>query len=289
MIKETTTSDLIADWLIPYPQNSRDAYRRDVHQFAEWLVDTDLLDARRTNVQRWLAHLIDADLTAATVRRKASALSSFYEYAAAEDLIGHSPCEHIRRPKGESAAKLGLPLDKAQALIATAKAHSRTAHALVWLMAGAGLRVTEACTARIDALAGNLLTVTVKGGHTQTKPLSAPVLTAVTAAVRNRTEGPILTNRDGAPLTRPRAWELVGRLAATAGIDDCTPHTLRHTAATLALDAGVPVQDVKELLGHRSIETTLRYIRNRDSDRATRQAADRLGHALAPPPPDERA
>ena len=66
-----------------------------------------------------------------------------------------------------------------------------------------------------------------------------------------------------------------------AGIEDCTPHTLRHTTATLALPDGVPVEDVKELLGHKRLETTLRYIQNRDVLGGARRAAERLGSALA--------
>jgi integrase/recombinase XerC len=149
-------------------------------------------------------------------------------------------------------------------------------------MAGAGLRVAEASSANIEDLKDGLLTVTVKGGHRQTKPLSLPALQAARAAIGDRTEGPILTNRDGARLSRRRAWELIERLATSAGIKSCTPHTLRHTAATLALAAGAQVQDVQALLGHRSIETTLHYIRNRDVLGGAADAARRLGNLLEP-------
>lgn len=280
MISENTRP-LINTWLIPYPANTRADYRRHLDQFVAWLGDLEVLDAKRADIQRWLAHLLD-DLKSppSTVRTKSSAISSFYRYLVQENILISSPMEFVRRPKGDSAPKLGLPLDQARHLIADAEEHSRSAAALVWLMMGAGLRVTEACTARIEDLQGDLLTVTVKGGHLHTRPLSPPVLEAVHHAIGDRTNGPIVLNHNHQPLTRQRAWELIERLAGEAGIDNCTPHTLRHTAASLALAAGARIEDVKELLGHRSIETTLRYVRNRQVLDAATNAATHLSGAL---------
>jgi site-specific recombinase XerD len=221
----------INDWLIAYPTGTRTGYRRDINNFTTWL-GTDPLNATRADIQRYLAHLLDDQgLQPSTVRRKASAISSFYDYCVQEKIIPHSPAAHARRPRGDSAPKSGLPADQARALIATAKDHSKTAHALVWLMAGAGLRITEACTANIEDIHDDQLTVTVKGGHRQIKPLAPPVLAAVQAAIGDRDHGPVITNRDGDRLTRQRAWELVTRLTTSASVEHCTPHTLRHTAA----------------------------------------------------------
>lgn len=274
------TEELIADWLIEYRSpKTRDNYRRDVTQFLKWVDNGDALTITRSDIRRWIAHLTDTGRADSTVRRKASAISSFYAHAKAEDLIDTSPATDIKRPQGESAPRYGLPADQAHRLIATAKAHSLTAHALIWLMAGAGLRISEAVAARLEDLDEDLLTVTVKGGHRQVKPLSPPVLTAIQAACEDRAEGPIVA-KNGKALSRSSAWRLVETLAGRARIDNLTPHILRHTAATLALESGVPVEDVKELLGHRNIDTTLRYIRNRDVLASTRRAARMLGQAL---------
>jgi len=271
---------LVSDWLMAYPSTTRDSYRRDIDQFGVWL-EKDLLEATRNDVQRWLAYLRDRlDRTPATVRRKASALTSFYDYCVQERHLSQNPCEHIRRPRGENAPKRGLPIDQAQELIKAARDRSTAAHALIWLLAGAGVRVAEACRARIEDLNGSFLTVRVKGGDSQIKPLSRPVLEAVLAAVGDRTEGAIVLNQNHRPMSKRTAWRVVEELTAQLKIENCTPHTLRHTAATLALAAGAPVEDVKELLGHKRLETTLRYVQNRDALGGARKAADRLGAAL---------
>lgn len=275
------TPPLIADWLVEFSaKGTRSTYRRAVEQFSAWH-SGDLLEVTRRDVRRWVAHLVALELRDSTVRAKVSAISSFYRHLMAEGLIDSNPADSIRRPKGESEPRLGLTLDRARALIAAAEEHSHRAQALVWLMAGAGLRVDEACSARIEDLNGDLLTVTVKGGHRQHKPLSEPVAAAVAAAIGDRSTGPIVTNRDGAAMKPWSAEDLIAQLGHAAGIEEKVyPHILRHTAATLALEAGAPVEDVSALLGHRSIETTLRYIRNRDVLGGTRQAASRLGGAL---------
>jgi integrase len=150
------------------------------------------------------------------------------------------------------------------------------------------LRISEAVAARLDDIHDAELTVTVKGGHRQTKPLTLDVSAAIRSAAGPRDKGPILV-RDGHGLSRTYAWRLIETLAATADIDDITPHVLRHTAASLALEAGARAEDVQELLGHRSIETTLRYLEGRDKRAGARKAAQLLSLSLttdpSPPPP----
>lgn len=276
--------DHVDDWLIEFAApGTRSSYRRAVEQFADWH-GGDVLTATRGDIRRWIAHISQTDkLKDSSVRQKASAVASFYKHLQTEGLIDTNPAADVRRPQGESQPRLGLSLFQARKLIEAAEEHSRMAAALVWLMAGTGLRVTEACTARIEDIEGDLLTVRVKGGHKQIKPLSEPVARAVQAVVGDRTEGTIVVDRDLHPVKAWKAQQLILDLAATAGItEEVTPHILRHTAATLALGAGTPLEDVSALLGHRSLETTLRYIRNRDVIRGTRKAAARLAEALQP-------
>lgn len=276
------TRDHLADWLIRFRGESRSAYRRDVRQFTAWL-GRDPTTARRADVQRWISHLSESGLSDPTVRRKASSLSSFFTYLAEEKVIDHNPAALVRRPQGETATRLGLTADEARRVIEAAQQHSRMATALIALQLGVGLRITEACTAKIadlDRSAGHL-TVTVKRGHRRVKPLPPWVLEAVTATIGDRTEGPILLTGSGRPVSRIRGWEFVKTLVETAGIDrPVTDHELRHTCATLALDAGASLEDVSALLGHKSLDTTARYIRGRDEIAGMRKAAAALARIL---------
>jgi len=94
--------------------------------------------------------------------------------------------------------------------------------------------------------------------------------------------GPLLATSTGRRLDQAALWRLVRRLARAAGIEQweaLSPHSLRHTAITLALDAGASLRDVQDFAGHRDPRTTRRYDRARDS--LDRHAAYALAAYLA--------
>ena len=91
--------------------------------------------------------------------------------------------------------------------------------------------------------------------------------------------GALFASGRGRNLTPKAIWELVRRTARHAGISTwstLSPHSLRHTAITLALDAGSPLRDVQDFAGHRDARTTRSYDRAReDLDRSPTYALTR--------------
>jgi integrase/recombinase XerD len=107
-----------------------------------------------------------------------------------------------------------------------------------------------------------------KGGKRATAPLSPPVVRALEAYIGERTTGPLFATSSGRRLDRTAVWRLVRRLARTAGIaaaEHISPHSARHAFGTGALDAGVPLRDVQDAMGHADPRTTRRYDRSRHS------------------------
>jgi integrase/recombinase XerD len=109
--------------------------------------------------------------------------------------------------------------------------------------------------------------------------LAPATVRALETYLDDRTSGPIFLNRDGGRLAEPTVWRLVRRLARIADIpaaNQLSPHSLRHSAITAALNAGVPFRDVQDFADPR---TTRRYDRSRHNlDRhATYALASRLG------------
>jgi hypothetical protein len=85
-------------------------------------------------------------------------------------------------------------------------------------------------------------------------------------AIGERVEGPIFVAASGKRMNRHQAARVVRRLARHAGIDKTiSPHSLRHSSITTALDAGVPLRDVQEAASHADPRTTMRYDRARRS------------------------
>ena len=105
-----------------------------------------------------------------------------------------------------------------------------------------------------------------KGGNTVIVPLAPRTARTVYLAIGERDKGPIFVADSGARMNRHQAARVVRRLARQAGIDKTiSPHSLRHSFITAALDAGVPLRDVQEAASHADPRTTMRYNRARRS------------------------
>ncbi|MCF7548892.1 tyrosine-type recombinase/integrase [Pseudonocardia sp. WMMC193] len=176
----------------------------------------------------------------------------------------------------------GLSRDEAERLLAAATETGARLRALVLLLLGTGLRVSEAIRADTGDLSvekgRRVLLVTRKGGKRQRIGLPAAVDSAIRAYVGGR-QGPLFMDTDGrARMTRQQADYYLRKLSKAAGLDvEVSPHVLRHTAATLALDEGAPLRDVQVQLGHARPDTTARYDRaRRDLDNAAARALGEL-------------
>jgi site-specific recombinase XerD len=283
---------LVAAWLTGLRSaRTRRAYAGDVTAWLGWLADrdTDVLAAGRVHVDLWAATQLDAAAAASSVRRRLSALSSFYRYCAAHDLIGQVPTDGVARPvvDPDYTATVGLDRDQARALVAAADSDTgaqalRTAAAVRLLLHNA-LRVDEACVADVADLGEDsghrVLRVVRKGARKAKIPLTPATVAALEAYLADRAwragaadwrqlAGPLLATAADGRLRQGHLWELVRRLARTAGIgawEQLSPHSLRHSAITFALDAGVTLRDVQDYAGHKDPRTTRRYDHSRDS------------------------
>lgn len=287
----TDWQQLAGAWLLGYSSaHTRDAYRRDLAQFARYLDGhlgiPDPLQAPRPAVLAYARHLDDAGhLTAATRARKLAAVASFYGHAVADGVLGMNPAANVRRPRvSADSPRLGLSADEARAVVAAAVERSAAHRALVALCMGVGLRVSEALSvtpAAITTVGGHrVVAVTGKGGKARQVPLSPQVLALLDEALDGCPDGvTVVRDEAGRPVDRHRALRMIGALGRAAGVPGLRPHDCRHTAATLALDNGAPIHRVQDVLGHSSPTTTMRYVRARE--RLDHSAAYVIGQVLA--------
>ena len=282
---------IIAAWQLS--QTSRHtlaAYTRNLLDYCVWLdsYGFDLLEAQRVQVNGYRLTLAGAP---ATVARKLAALSSFYRFARVEGLVDRNPVEAVSRPKidADHSATQGLTRDQAKALLAAAHADSPRSYALVSLLMFTGIRVSEALnasTADYGHDAGHrTLNIERKGGKAAKVAVPAPAVAALNAYLN--TSGtelvvgtgmslPIFTTATGKPWNRSEVFRTIQRLAREAGIQgQISPHSLRHSFATIALDSGTALHDLQDSMGHADPRTTRRY------DRARNNLAKSAGYDVA--------
>jgi len=263
----------LGGFLAGYSGNTRFAYQQDLRRFVEWCShhDVAMLDVRRTHIElfaRWLEH---HGAARATVGRRLSTVAGFYRYCVEEELLTHNPAANVRRPRLRHEPTIsGLDRNELGAFLVQAGLSNAKDHALACLLALNGLRVSEALDADIEDLGlergHHTLLVHRKGGKTVLVPLAPRTARTVYLAVGERLGGPIFTTIDERRMNRHQATRMVRRLAKRAGIDKkISPHSLRHSFITAALDAGVPLRDVQEAASHADPRTTMRYDRARQS------------------------
>jgi len=262
----------IAGYLAGYGDTTRDAYSLDLRQWLGWCTSHEVrvFEVKRAHIELFARSLEQDGKARATVARRLSTIAGFYRYCVEEQLIPTSPAVHLRRPKlSYESNAVGLDRNELGMFLVQAGLAGGRDHALACLLALNGLRISEALNGDIEhqglERGHRTLTITRKGGKIVTIPLAPRTARAIDLCVGEREEGPILLNHDGSKrLDRHAATRIVKRLARRAGIEKkISPHSLRHSFITAALDAGVALRDVQEAASHADPRTTMRYDRAR--------------------------
>lgn len=258
-------------WLGGYAPATQAAYRRDARDWFDFCFGrrVEPLRATRGDTTAWIDQLRAIGRAESTIARKIAALATLYSWARDEGLTDVDPIPR-RRPKAARDDRhiLGLGRDDVRALLRAADAWGPRERAFVVLLVTCGLRVSEALGAGIndlDEVRGHrVLTVVGKGAKPRTVALPPATWHALVDYIGDRTEGPIFTTASGRAWDRIAAGRTLDRIAQRASLPHLHPHVLRHTAATLALDAGAPLDRVQALLGHADPRTTMKYAAARE-------------------------
>jgi site-specific recombinase XerD len=262
----------VGGFLAGYSGHTRSAYQQDLRCFFGWCHQHNLglLEVKRAHIELYARALEHQGKARATIGRRLSTVSSLYRYCVEEELIAHSPATNVRRPRQRPESTIsGLDRNELGALLVEAGLSGARDHALACLLALNGLRVSEALGVNINDIGlergHHTLRVQRKGGKTVIVPLAPRTARTVYLAIGERDEGPVFL-ANGQRMNRHQATRVVRRLAKRAGSDKkISPHSLRHSFITAALDARVPLRDVQEAASHADPRTTMRYDRARRS------------------------
>jgi integrase/recombinase XerD len=259
-----------------HSEHTVEAYLRDVRRLAEFAASKGVRDPGRVSrelLREFIYLLKDLGLSPATIRREISAVRTYYGFLVGEGRVPADPSDRLESPRRGRVLPDTLTVRDVEALLASPGVDEPLAwrdRALLELAYGAGLRVSELCGLGTTdlVLTENLVRVFGKGGKERLVPIGRTVVGAVSVYLhqlrptldRGKTQGRLLLNRRGQPLSRVGAWGIVKRAATRAGIRKrVTPHTLRHSFATHLLEGGADLRAVQEMLGHADLSTTQIY------------------------------
>ncbi|MGA7972900.1 MAG: tyrosine recombinase XerC [Pseudolabrys sp.] len=260
-----------------------EAYRRDVGQFLTFLTEhlgsppslRQLAKLTPADIRAFMAARRSAGLGSRSLMRSLAGVRSFARYLERNGKGKVGALTAVRSPKLPKSLPKPLPASAAKQMTdADLRAGedretwvlARDA-AVLGLLYGCGLRISEALGLKRRDIDGkrDVITVTGKGNKTRMVPLLPQVRNLVAAYVAIcpydlPPDGPLFVGAKGGPLS-PRIIQLaVARLRGALGLpDSATPHALRHSFATHLLARGGDLRAIQELLGHASLSTTQVY------------------------------
>lgn len=255
------------------------AYRSDLRDLSGSAGAVDVEDVDLEVLREWLWRATQRGDARSTLARRAAAARSFFSWAKEQELIPHDPSLRLIAPKRGRSLPTVASQDAMSTLLDTQRAATAGGdpialrdHAIIEMLYGSGIRVSELCGLDIDDVDLDRRTARVlgKGSKERVVPFGLPAGDAIAAYLRRARPALIARSTDSTPAlvlgARGRrigarsVYTLVARvLSPVVGAETVGPHALRHTAATHLLDGGADLRAVQEILGHASLGTTQIY------------------------------
>jgi integrase/recombinase XerD len=266
--KEFLTYIQVEKGLAPHTLES---YKRDLERLESWATANGkaLADLTRADLRKWIASLSREGLAPTSVARAVSATRGFFKFLMLDGHLKSHPAEDLDTPQRFSYLPKFLTEEEINRLLAAPDIKTEEGirdRAVLEIMYATGLRVSELVGlkhADIDLLAG-LVVCYGKGNKERRVPLGKSAIhwlqqySALKASYGKQSAPNVFVHR-GRPFTRQLAWSMIKRHAEKAGIQNVSPHTLRHSFATHLLQHGADSRSVQALLGHADISTTQIY------------------------------
>ena len=266
---------------------TRHGYGADLRDYARW-VQTTYGEAfepggiTAEDVRQYRAHLLTVrHAKPATINRRLAALSMFCRWAVQHDLLHDDPTTDVPAAQQARSAPKALNRSDLNRLLRKVKQSGNPLHvAVILMLANTGLRVGELVAldttdVEISERSGKVRVRLGKGSRYREVPLNAEARQALRAYCKVRPQPApsvqsLFISQRGEALTASGVWRMLSKYARQAGLEHVSPHVLRHSFASLLLrEQQVDLVTVADLLGHQSVNTTMRYTRSTDANRQT--------------------
>ena len=213
----------------------------------------------QVEVRIWVEHLLAGGTSPSRLRQHLSALVFLYR----KTLGKPEAVSFFSWPKDAERLPVVLSVDEVARLLEAVNGDSY--RMLFRTMFAAGLRIREACRLQVEDLdaARGVIRVVGKGGSERQAALHPRLLAALRIHWREVRPVPpwLFTGRVGKPLDPDQARKVFKAAVRESGLTKrATPHSLRHTYATLLLEQGTDLRVIQALLGHATIRSTERYL-----------------------------
>lgn len=190
-------------------------------------------------------------------------LKSFFRWCSGEDYIQKNPAGNIKAVK--KAKRVKKPFSEVELELLREKAKNKRDKAIIEVLYSTGVRVSELCGMNRSAIQDDEIIVFGKGEKERIVYLNARAKIAIAEYLETRTDNNnalFIGIKTKKRLGKGGVERMIKDLGDNAGIAECHPHRFRRTAGTMALNRGMPIEQVQQMLGHEDIKTTTIYARS---------------------------
>lgn len=270
---------MVREWLrSKRNHHTKRAYERNLETFYQFIASKPLRYVTLTNLQDYADMLVKEHTESATQAQMLASIKSLFSFGQKMGYLQFNVGTAIQLPQGkDKLAERILESSQLHRMIYEAeKGKSKRDYVLLLVLYGSGIRCSELCSLQWKDVQlnrkGGQITVLGKRGKTRSIPLHTKVWETLQAYKPQGVQGTEYvfqsrqTTKEVRRLTESRVWQIVSGIARSAGIDHASPHWLRHTHATRALEGHAPIKLLQETLGHTSLAVTGRYTHVRPED-----------------------
>lgn len=276
--------------------NTLAAYRNDLGQFAEYLgeerghlpppsqLPSTWRGVTRDHILQFIIHLRERQYATTTIARKQAAVKSFFKFLTNKGIVSSNPVQGLAAPHVDRALPHTIDAGEVDRLlremyVAPDTPETLRDRAMMQLLYATGLRVGEMVALDVSDVDLEVETVATRGrGKVRRIPIASPTSLLALRDYAERGRGllvrargttladdddirALFLNHRGQRLTRQGFWLILKRYAKSAGLEEISPHTLRHSFAAQKLRGGTDMRDLQQILGHANISTTQVYAR----------------------------
>lgn len=246
-------------------QNTIDAYRRDLSDFAQGI--EDIKSISRMTINSYVRTLRERKLAPTSVIRKVASLRGFFKWATSSGILDKNPAATLEQPKTPQRLPKVVSVKEIDEML-----HNNLTpleHVIMELLYSCGLRVSELVNLKINDidLSSKYVRCFGKGSKERIIPIGEQAKFVIKEFLPTRdflikkfglTTKNLLIKDNGHFVTRQDIYNFIhnqGKLIHK----NISPHTLRHSFATHLLENGADLRVVQELLGHSDVSTTQLY------------------------------
>lgn len=260
---------LISKKLQGLSERTLKAYKYDIEKFIN-SVNKDFINISTEDIRYYLAcYQLKGDVSQVTIDNTRRYINTFFQWLEDEEYISKNPCKKIKKVKTKKKVKKAFTFEEIEKL--KINCTTKREIALITVLLSTGCRANEVTNIKLSDITPNgEIKITGKGNKERMVFLNAESTIRINDYINSKKfKSKYLFSAEIKPYGKVGEGvieKIVKKVGERAGIENVHPHRFRRTCATIAYKRGMPIEEIKKMLGHEDLGTTQIYVQVESED-----------------------